>query len=159
MNRPLFSHVPLAMASCPQLLACQTLYGKNTLLEEYTFPCCAQGRFSRNVLPKEFTRTVGGNPTIVLQLWVAETTLGNALELIPPHPPALRGDPDPDSNCVAQTPSACYSGCAESGQSSRLLLTHIPPPHTHTPENKRFGAQSRLTKVKQEFTNFNYYRV
>lgn len=53
MNRPLFSHVPLAMASCPQLLACETLYGKITLLEEYTFPCCAQGRFSKNILMKK----------------------------------------------------------------------------------------------------------
>lgn len=73
------------MASCPQLLACQTLYGKNTLLEEYTFPCGAQGRFSKNILMKKFTHAAGENPTIVLQSWVAETTLPNMLELTPQH--------------------------------------------------------------------------
>lgn len=81
MNRPLFSHVPLAMASCPQLLVCPALCRKNPLLEEHTSPC-AQGIFSRNVLMKKFTCIEGENPTIVLQFWKTETSLA---KLTPQH--------------------------------------------------------------------------
>lgn len=83
MNKLLFSHVPLAMASCPQLLACLALCKKNPLLEEHTFPC-AQGIFSRNILMKKFTCIKGGQSH---QSWKTETRLAK-------NPPALQGDPD-----------------------------------------------------------------
>lgn len=71
MNKLLFSHVPLAMASCPQLLACLALCKKNPLLEEHTFPC-AQGIFSRNILMKKFTCIKGGQSH---QSWETKASL------------------------------------------------------------------------------------
>lgn len=156
MNRPLFSHVPFAMASCPRLLACQSLYRKNTLLEEYTFPC-AQGRFSKTILTttksNKFTCAARGNPTIALQPWVAENTLANLLEPAPPTG-TIGGSWfrcnlwDWDSTCLVQR---LCSAWAE--------LEAAPHLCTGTPESNCFGSQPCLTEVKWKFTNFNYYRV
>lgn len=82
----------------------------------------------------------------------AETTPGNVMELTT----YTAGRPPPSSDSIAHTPSACCSVCAELRQSWRLLVAYTS---THTLENKCLGCQPCLTKVKWEFTYFNYHRV
>lgn len=138
MNRPLFSHVPLVIALCPQLLACQILHGQSTLLIHFSLLCTTE------IIKEHFNlRSTyiyisvillgGGENTVVQQAWGAEIIQANVLELTT----CTAGKPPPGSDSIAHTPSACCSVCAEPRQSWRPLVactcTHTSI-HTHIRE-------------------------
>lgn len=97
----------------------------------------------------KFSCAAGGNPIIMVQPWVVETSLGNVLGLTPQQyrEILIQMQTTRLRHYLFAAEFVLNPGRAEAGSNT----------HTHTREQP--GAQPCLAKLEWEFTNSNYCRV